>query len=94
MTAVGADPYVPGHGDRRFAVRDYHLELDYKVTTNHLRGVATLEVVIEQATTSIELDLYGLTVTRVLVDGRAPRRFSHRSGSARNDSGWKGTGYQ
>ncbi len=85
MTAVGADPYVPGHGDRRFAVRDYHLELDYKVTTNHLRGVATLEVVIEQATTSIELDLYGLTVTRVLVDGRAPRRFSHRDRRLRVD---------
>ena len=28
--------YMPGHGDRRYAVRHYDLDLEYKVATNHL----------------------------------------------------------
>ena len=32
----GADPYLPGHGDVRFHVEHYDLDLQYKVADNHL----------------------------------------------------------
>ena len=73
-----ADPYVPGHGDRRYAVRSYRLELDYKVATNHLNGRAVLEAEALEDLTQFGLDLYGLTVSRVKVDGRAPAKYAHR----------------
>ncbi|HMQ37823.1 MAG TPA: M1 family metallopeptidase [Micropruina sp.] len=72
-----ADPYVPGHGDRRYAVRSYRLELDYKVATNHLNGRATLETEALEHLDQIGLDLYGLNVSRVRVNGR-PVRYTHR----------------
>ena len=72
-----ADPYVPGHGNRRYAVRCYRLELDYKVTTNHLGGRATLEIEALEELDQVALDLYGLNVSRVKVDGRAAR-YAHR----------------
>ena len=39
-----ADAYVPGHGNRRFGVRAYDLDLDYRIATNHLSARAVLEV--------------------------------------------------
>ncbi|MFT3860756.1 M1 family metallopeptidase [Micropruina sp.] len=72
-----ADPYVPGHGNRRFGVRSYALELDYKITTNHLSGRATLAIEAVEPLTQVALDLYGLKVAKVRVDGR-PARFTHR----------------
>ena len=73
-----ADPYIPGHGDRRFGVRSYELDLDYKVATNHLSGRAGLDVEIAEDTAVLALDLYGLTVSRVRVEGAAPVKFTHR----------------
>jgi len=81
----GTDPYIAGHGDARFGVSAYHLALDYKLGTNHLRGVAILDVHIDQPTDSVALDLYSLTVSRVRVDGRPPRRFVHRDRKLRID---------
>lgn len=72
-----ADPYVPGHGNRRYAVRCYRLELDYKIATNHLAGRATLEIEALEDLDQVVLDLYGLNVSRVKVDGRAAR-YAHR----------------
>lgn len=72
-----ADPYVPGHGNRRFGVRSYALELDYKVTTNHLSGHAELTIETTESLDQVALDLAGLNVSRVKVDGRAAR-FTHR----------------
>ena len=34
----GVDPYLPGHGDSRFRVEHYDLDLQYKVADNHLEG--------------------------------------------------------
>lgn len=73
-----ADPYVPGHGSRRFGVRSYTLELDYKVATNHLSGRAVLVVEALERLDQFGLDLYGLSVAKVKVDGRPPRRFVQR----------------
>lgn len=70
------DPYVPGHGDTRYRVRHYDLVIDYRPMTNHLAGVATLDVEIAEATTQIELDLSGLHVNKVTVD-RRPARYRH-----------------
>ena len=35
---TGADPYLPGHGDARYHVEHYDLDLQYKVARNHLEG--------------------------------------------------------
>ena len=35
---TGADPYLPGHGDVRYHVEHYDLDLQYKVADNHLEG--------------------------------------------------------
>ncbi len=71
--------YVPGHGDRRYAVRRYDLDLDYKVATNHLAGAATLSVRALEPLRELALDLFGLHVARVSVDGRPPARYRHRA---------------
>ena len=75
---AAADPYVPGHGNRRYGVRSYALDLDYKIATNHLSARAVLEVEAAEDLDQVALDLYGLTVSKVRVDGRAPARFIHR----------------
>ena len=72
-----ADRYVPGHGNRRFAVRSYDLALDYKIATNHLSGRAVLEIEAAETLDQVGLDLYGLSVSRVRVDGRQAR-YTHR----------------
>ncbi|MGO4958072.1 M1 family metallopeptidase [Luteococcus sp. Sow4_B9] len=67
------DPYLPGHGDTRYRVRHYDLQLDYKVTTNRLDEVAVLTVVPSRELDKVELDLVGLKASKVLVDGRKTR---------------------
>ena len=62
-----ADPYLPGHGDVTFAVRHYDLALDYRLTTNALRAVATLTVDALEPIDTLTLDLHGLTVRKVIV---------------------------
>ncbi len=83
VTGGGADDYVPGHGDRSFDVLAYDIELDYRVDGNRLVGTAVLDVVGCEAVDRLELDLHGLQVDKVLVDGRRPGRFSHRGGRLR-----------
>lgn len=67
------DPYLPGHGDDRYRVRHYDLDLQYKVTTNRLDERAVLAVEIAKPTNRIELDLYGLNVSKVFLDGAAAK---------------------
>ncbi|GAA1397122.1 M1 family metallopeptidase [Luteococcus peritonei] len=67
------DPYLPGHGDDRYRVRHYDLRLGYKVTTNRLDEVAVLDVELLTDLKQLELDLYRLQVSKVLVDGSAAR---------------------
>lgn len=83
VTGTGADDYVPGHGDRSFDVRSYDLDLDYRVDGNRLVGEAVLEVVVREPGDRLELDLHGLQVDKVLVDGSRPARFAHRAGRLR-----------
>ena len=74
-----ADPYMPGHGDDRYAVQAYDLDLDYAIASNHLSGRATLRCRILEATASIDLDLAGtLRVMSVTCAGASLRRHTHR----------------
>ena len=64
------DPYLRGHGDTRYRVTHYDLSLTYKVATNRLDERAVLHVRITEPTNRITLDLRGLQVSSVTVDGR------------------------
>jgi aminopeptidase N len=70
--------YVPGHGDETYCVRRYDLAVDYRLEGNRLTGRATITAVALEFVGVIALDLYGLTVTKVSVNGRAPAKFLHR----------------
>ncbi|MBL8929268.1 MAG: M1 family metallopeptidase [Kineosporiaceae bacterium] len=72
--------YVPGHGDTRYAVRRYDLELVYKVGTNHLSGTATLSVRALEPLRELAVDLIGLHAGKVLVNGKPAARHTHRGG--------------
>ncbi len=79
------DPYFPDHGDTRYSVRHYDLELACRVDTNRIDGKAVLTAVAHEQLESIELDLGHFAVTRISVDGRRPRRFRHHHGRLRID---------
>jgi aminopeptidase N len=64
-----ADPYTPHSGDRRWRATHYDLRLDYRVATNRLDGTATITAVAHEPLDRVVLDLHGLTVDRVDVDG-------------------------
>ncbi len=83
MARTGADPYVPGHGDRRWSALGYDLDLDYKVATNHLSGTAVIRARLLSPTSEVTLDLFGLRASRVLVDGRKAKSFSQSAGRLR-----------
>ena len=77
--STGTDPYVPRHGDARFAVRHYDLALAYKLEGNRLDGEATLTCRPLAEAPSFQLDLQGLTPHKVFVGGK-PQRFTHLRG--------------
>jgi aminopeptidase N len=77
--ARDVDAYTPGHGNRTYDVVAYDLELDYRVASNHLDARARLDVVALQALDRLTLDLSGLRVRKVLVDGRSPAAFTVRA---------------
>ncbi len=75
-----ADPYLPGHGDPGYRVSRYDIDLDYRVATNRLAGRARVHATASTLLTRLALDLAALRVSKVLVNGRRPARWSHRSG--------------
>ncbi|GFJ82547.1 M1 family metallopeptidase [Phytohabitans houttuyneae] len=70
------DPYLPEHGNGGYRTRHYDLDLDYRIATNRLTGRATVTAVATHGLTRLSLDLAGLRVEQVLVDGAAAR-YSH-----------------
>jgi aminopeptidase N len=70
---VKAQDYFPHRGDRSYAVAHYDLTLSYDVDSNQLRGkaVLTAEAVVDLK--ELRLDLSGLRVSKLTVDGAAAR---------------------
>lgn len=74
------DPYTPGHGSADYRVSRYELHLDYRVATNFLSAQVTISATAEASLTSVLLNLSGLRVLKVRVDGGRPARFIQRAG--------------
>ncbi len=64
------DPYFPLDGNGGYDTDDYLLELRYDPSTDLLQGVATIEAEATQNLSRFNLDLNGLHVRRITVDGR------------------------
>ncbi|MFC0031183.1 M1 family metallopeptidase [Micromonospora chaiyaphumensis] len=73
------DPYVPGAGNGGYDVGHYALKVRYDPADDRLTGEAVLTVTATRALSRFQLDLAGLTVDRVRVDG-APAK--HRRDGA------------
>jgi Peptidase family M1 domain/Peptidase M1 N-terminal domain/Immune inhibitor A peptidase M6 len=77
--AAGAgDPYFPLDGNGGYDVRHYDLEVKYDPAADLLGGKAKLRATATQNLSSFNLDLVGLTVHSVVVNGR--RAFWSREG--------------
>ncbi|GAA1943585.1 M1 family metallopeptidase [Microbacterium aquimaris] len=68
-----SDAYTPGSGDDSYDVESYDLDLRYAVRTNHLEAQATVNAVAAVDVRTVSLDLVGLRVSRVTVDGVAAK---------------------
>ncbi len=72
------DPYLPGHGDTRYAVEHYDLTLDYKMSTNRLDARASLRIRALVTTDTVRLDLSGLRADKVKVSSRRPVKVTQK----------------
>ncbi|WP_055573615.1 M1 family metallopeptidase, partial [Streptomyces prasinopilosus] len=68
------DPYFPKAGNGGYDVSHYALDLAYDPAAHHLTGTATITARATEDLTALNLDLEGLDVERVTVDGRTARR--------------------
>ena len=64
------DPYTPRSGTSEVRVNHYDLALDYDIQPNTLRARAVLDARVLEDCPALSLDLEGLTVERVLVNGQ------------------------
>ncbi|QEO10455.1 M1 family metallopeptidase [Protaetiibacter larvae] len=82
MTAksVGAptagDAYLPNNGNGGYQVERYELDLDYRVPTNRLHGVATIRARSTQLLERFSLDIAKLRVNKVRIEGQRGTRFT------------------
>ncbi len=65
------DPYYPADGNPGYQVRSYHVVLDYFAKHARLRATTVVRAVAKKRLTSYHLDLDGLKVDAITVDGRA-----------------------
>jgi aminopeptidase N len=66
----GGDPYFPAAGNGGYDVGHYDLTLAYDPATGRLDGTAVVTLTATADLDSLSLDLRGLTVSSVLVDGK------------------------
>jgi len=73
------DPYYPNYGNGGYQVEHYDLRVRYNPGTDLLRGHATIHARAKKNLRRFNLDLVGLTVQSVKVDGRRAgwRRTDH-----------------
>jgi aminopeptidase N len=69
--AVTPETLFPTQGNAGYDVRHYDVHLDYAPATNHLAAVTTLRATAPDRLSAFHLDLSGLKVSAVDVDGRA-----------------------
>ncbi|MFC8302063.1 M1 family metallopeptidase [Specibacter sp. NPDC057265] len=74
------DPYVPLHGSTSYAVEHYDLDLELRLAGNRLQGRAVITARALVPLTSVELDLIGLGMDKVAVDGARVLKHSQRQG--------------
>jgi aminopeptidase N len=67
------DPYFPGLGNGGYDVEHYRLELDIDMSADEFEARAAVRARALSDLASFSLDLYGLEVERVLVDGQEAR---------------------
>jgi aminopeptidase N len=63
------DPYFPRYGNGGYDARHYALRIKYDPTTDQLTGSATIDATATADLSRFNLDLAGLTVREVTVDG-------------------------
>jgi aminopeptidase N len=68
------EPFFPRAGNPGYEVRHYDVHLSYRPDSGTLRATAAIEAFAAQRLGLFSLDLDGLTVTKVVVDGE-PARF-------------------
>ncbi|WP_157520082.1 M1 family metallopeptidase [Nocardioides dokdonensis] len=71
------DPYWPRDGNGGYDVDHYDLDLRYRPGSKQLSGVSTISARSTRALSRFHLDLVGMQVTHVNVDGR-PARWDRR----------------
>jgi aminopeptidase N len=74
--ASAGDDYLPTSGNGGYSVLDYDLDLDYRVATNRLNGVAIIRARATMPLERFSLDFAGLSVVKVTVDGERPRKLA------------------
>ncbi|GAA3440257.1 M1 family metallopeptidase [Kutzneria kofuensis] len=67
------DSYYPQDGNGGYDVSDYDLNVRYDPVSHQLSGLQTITARATQSLSSFDLDLRGLTVDSVKVDGRAAK---------------------
>jgi hypothetical protein len=67
------DPYFPLDGNGGYDAQHYNLAVAYDPATDVLRGVAEIRARATQNLSRFNLDLHGLTVRSIQVDGRRAR---------------------
>ncbi|ANZ43473.1 hypothetical protein BBK82_41760 [Lentzea guizhouensis] len=66
---LGVDPYYPADGNGGYDVADYAVDLTYDPAARFLNAKAVISATTTQRLSRFNLDLRGLTVTAVKVDG-------------------------
>ncbi len=67
------DPYFPKAGNGGYDIGHYDLSLEYDPDEEHLSGTATITARASQDLSAFHLDLEGLDVEQVTVEGRKAR---------------------
>jgi aminopeptidase N len=70
---VAGDTLYPSQGNPGYDVQSYRVRLDYRPATNRIDAVTTIRARASEPRSGFHLDLEGLRVTSVRVDGEAAR---------------------
>ena len=72
---MAVDSYTPDSGSADYFIEHYGLSLHYRMCSGHLKAIASLNVKLLKAVRHISLDISGLHVGKVSVDGKAHKNF-------------------